>query len=148
MFLAIPDPGSWKTRCAQIRGAVGTLFKRGQIANGLPTYRLAENSTTLLIPFRPSPKSGHRPFVRHPGEAVLHVPTHPAAVVAPPPGTWKEVIAAGRETLKRFLDENKLEPAGDLICIPFLPPQRVPEDAQLRRLQVRLEQPVAERSGR
>ena len=141
-YLVFPDPGTWSSRSARINAAASSLADRGQMANGLPTYSLGKTDAKLLGPFRPDPAGGSKPFVRVANDEVQHVAAHSAVVVAPAPGTWEQVLERGRAELQRFLSERHLKASGPLRCIPFVQPEGTPTDADLRRLQVRLEQPV------
>jgi hypothetical protein len=145
MFLAHPDPGSWEERRRIILRDGAALDAKGQAPGGLPTYRLAEGHTELLIPFRPDPERGHPPFVSGPDDVVRHLPAHRAAVVAPPPGPWDEALERGRAMLAKYLQDNDLVTDGDLLCIPFLEVERVPDAKQREHLPLRLEQPVRQR---
>lgn len=146
MFLVNADPGTWLDRRNLLLRAGTMLDGKGQTDDGLPTYRLAEAGTDLLIPFRPDPSRGHRPFARGDDDEVWHVPRHRAVVVAPPAGTgWDEAIAQGRKVIAEFLDANALVADGDLLCIPFLAPERVPDEKTLAKLRLRLEQRVRPR---
>jgi hypothetical protein len=146
MFLVNPDPGTWSGRQQLLVRAGTMLDDKGQAPDGLPTYRLTAGGTDLLIPFRPDPSRGHRPFVRGEDDKVWHVPHHQAVVVAPPEGTpWDEAVAVGREMIAQFLDENALVADGDLLCISFLAAEEIPDEAALAKLRLRLEQRVRPR---
>lgn len=146
--LAVADPGTWPERMARIIDLAGTLEERGQISAGLPTYALREGGVDLLVPFQSDPQGGHRPFIANAEDQLRRQPTHRAVVVSPPPGKWDDVIENGRAMLDEFLDKNALAAAGPLRCIPFLLPDQELNARVLGRLQVRMELPVTEQSGR
>jgi hypothetical protein len=143
-YLVLADPGTWAERSARIHAAASSLQERGQAANGLPTYVTRDSDAKLLVPFRPDPAGGSKPFVRAADDEVLHVAAHSAVVLAPPRGTWEQVLERGRADLQRFLAERRLQPSGPLRCIPYVQPEGTPSDAELRQLTVRLEQPVTQ----
>lgn len=140
MYLAHRDPGTWNERTTVIIRSGNALGRKGQAADGLPSYRFAADGPQLLIPFKPDESRGHEPYLRGPKDVILHVPGHSAVVVAPAPGTWDDVIERGRKEILAFLRSKKLEADGPMIAIPFVDAGEIPSARDLRRLRIRLEQ--------
>ena len=142
VFLVLDDPGGWEDRCDLIMGEGEALGMKGQSPDGLPTYAHLNGNRVLMIPFRPDPEQGNRPYVREPGQRINHVAAHRAIVVCPPPGTWAEVREAARRLIDDYLDREGLTKRGMPLMIPFVEPVQVPSSKDLQRLQVRFEQGV------
>jgi len=144
MFLVNPDPGTWSGRRDLLIREGDRLDAKGQEPNGVPTYRETDTGMQLLIPFRPDPSRGHRPYVRGPDDEIWHMPQHRAVVVAPI-GTWDDVVAHGREKIAAYLEANDLEADGAMLCMPFVHAGEIPDEAERKELQLRLEQRVRPR---
>ena len=144
MFLVLADPGGWERRTKAIVRSGNALWGKGQTMGGLPSYRHAESEAQLLIPFMPDQARGHQPFIRGPKDVVLHVPDHTAIVLAPM-GTWDDVLKRGKAEINAYLAANDLEADGHLLTIPLIDAGVTPSAADLRKIQIRLEQRVRKR---
>ena len=143
-WLIIPDPGEWAARKTLCNTSGRMLYAAGQSNAGDTFFFTEEGEPFMVIPFKSDPERGNKAFTPAGELQVRKVDAQTAAVVYAPEGELAERIAAGRELLDKFLDDQSLTASGPLrMVVNFyssLDPS-IPQDR--RRMPLRLELPVA-----
>lgn len=138
-FLVLDDPGDWDARAELLRDEARQLYDAGQVADGLPVYATTGTRAMLLIPFKPDPDRGGAALQARAGQEILERAATRAAVFAPPPGVWDEILRSGRASLTEFAAGEGLRTDGPLWITPFPTKGSVPASAERERIRARLE---------